>query len=219
MKRVRLVFALGLSLLAVASPGAQPTASVEKTLPRVVYRVFDPMNPPAEMKKKLIPPEAGLCEFEFGCVIQTGVELPRFGFKEIPATISSIRLVARLSITIWTVVDAPPKLRAHEEAHREICELYYQKADKVAVRLAQQALGRKLPIPTKHREAAAQEALDAFQNELLAEFLKETATPCTAAQERFDAITAHGLDPIGEADAIARAMDEKGESPEKKPKP
>jgi hypothetical protein len=48
--------------------------------------------------------------------------------------------------------------------------------------------------------------LKKIQNDLIAEFLRETATRCDFAQARFDVITQHSISPIDEAEALAQAI-------------
>ena len=213
MQRFCFIFAGLWLVLGTAALGAEPAFAVERTPPRIVRRTYDPQNPPAEMSRKLTLPEAGLCEFEFGCEIQTGTATPRYGLGTVQATVTSIRLIPRLDLTIWTVTQANAKLRAHEEGHRELCELYYQRVDAVALRLARAAIGTKLTIDLRRREASTQEALDQFQNKLLEEFLRETARRCTIAQARYDLITAHGVNPIPEAEAITQAVADERSAP------
>lgn len=206
--RCRLVVAGLLLAVATGMQGATPPVVVIKTPPRIVRRSYDPLNPPAEMSKKLTLPEAGLCDSEFACEIYTDTEMPRYGLSTVQATITAIRLILHLDITIWTVTAAPPKLRAHEEGHRRITEEYYRGADTVAHRLATQALGRKLPVTFLDRESSSPRAVEAFQDTLLAEYLQETARRCTVAQGRFDAITAHGGNVIAEDAALHQALAE-----------
>lgn len=200
-------FALALILgLAGAARGEEPAIVVEQTAPRIVRRVYDPLNPPAEMLKKLKLPEAGLCEFDFGCKILTATDHTRFGLQSVEATVTSVRLVTHLDVTIWTVIESNAKLRAHEEGHREICEDYYRRAREVAVALARRALGTKLTSTRHNGGAAIPELREALQRKLAAEFLRETAERCVVAQEIYDTITAHGGNPISEADAVAQAV-------------
>lgn len=208
INRCRLVVAWLLLAVTVEMSGATSPIVVTKTAPRIVYRSYDPLNPPAEMSKKLKLPEAGLCDTEFGCEIYTGTEMPRYGLSTVLATITSIRLILHLDITIWTVADAPPKLHAHEEGHRRIAEEFYRNADTVAYRLASQALGKKLPVALRNRETSNREAVEAFQGALLAEYLQLTARDCTVAQVRFDAITAHGGNAIAEDAARLQTLAE-----------
>ncbi len=89
-----------------------PPVVVVKTAPHVVRRSYDPRDPPAEMSKKLTLPEAGLCDSEFGCEIYTDTAMPGLALDPTQASITSIRLILHLDITIWTVTAAPAKPRS-----------------------------------------------------------------------------------------------------------
>lgn len=206
--RCRLVVACLFLAVTAGLPGATSPVSVIKTVPRIVRRSYDPLNPPAEMTQKLTLPEAGLCESEFGCEIYTGTAMPAFGLRTVQATITSIRLILHLQITIWTVTASTPKLLAHEEGHRRLNEEYYRNAAEIAYRLAAQALGKKLPVTLRSRGKSKTGAVEAFQSTLLAEYLEATARRSTVAQKRFDAITAHGGNAIPEDAAMLQALTE-----------
>lgn len=206
--RCRLVVAWLLVAVTGEVSAATIPVSVTKKAPRIAYRSYDPLNPPAEMSKKLTLPEAGLCDTEFGCEIYTGTEMPRYRLGPVQATITSIRLILHLDITIWTVNAAPPKLHAHEEAHRRISEAFYRNADTLAYRLGAQALGKKLPVAPVNRESSNREAVEAFQGTLLAEYLQLTSRDCTVAQGRFDVLTAHGGNAITEDAALRQTLAE-----------
>jgi hypothetical protein len=201
--RLALVLLLG---FAGRARGEEPRVSIEQTEPRIVRRAYDPLNPPAEMLRKLTLPEAGLCQFDFGCKVLTATDRPHFGLQRTGATVTSVRMVTHLDITIWTVIESNPKLRAHEEGHREICEDYYRRARAVALDLAGRALGTRLAAPIY--DLGGPEVREAFQNRLAAEFIRETAERCVVAQHNYDVITAHGGNRITEAEAVAQAVSE-----------
>lgn len=196
-----------------AAHGEEPGIFVEQTPPRIVRRDYDSLNPPAEMLKKLKLPEAGLCQFDFGCKTLAVTDQPRLGLQTATVTVTSIRLVMHLDITLWTVTQANAKLRAHEEGHREICEEYYRRAREVAVDLARRALGTQLTGALYNNGATLAEVRDAFQSKLAADFLQETARRCIVANDHYDALTAHGGNPIPEADAAAQAIAEEQARP------
>lgn len=193
-----------------SADAAQTTSTVfkvDKIPAKLAYRTFDPRTPPPEIKSKLTPDEAGLCQYEFASKIQTNVETRHKGMKAMETTITGIQLTTNLTITIWTVANASNKVKVHEEAHREICEVYYARVEEIARRLAKPSLGQKLILPgKKSRDAEIDDALAQFQEKLMDEYLAETAKRCSAAQNRFDLITDHGRNAIPETDAKARAI-------------
>jgi hypothetical protein len=191
-----------------ALQAAQPTiVKVEKQRPRIERRTFDPKNPPPTMPT-LAPTEAAVCAYQFECSTELGVEMPGSAVKTITATINSSKIYLGLSIIIWTPENAPAALRDHEEAHRKICEIYYQDADETARVLAENVIGKKLTVAVKNQDAALQDLLRKVQGEVLAAFMAKTAAPCEFAEKRFDVITAHGVNPISNDDATAQALAE-----------
>jgi hypothetical protein len=50
--------------------------------------------------------------------------------------------------------------------------------------------------------------LKKIQAAVIADYMRETATRCDAAQARYDAITEHSMNSIPESEAMARAMAE-----------
>ena len=188
---------------AIAAADTSPQGSVIKVEPtQVTRRTFDRQNPPAEMPK-LTPPEVGTCAYSFGCATEIVVK----GTRGRPARVTGVEVSTKLTITLWTPQDGPSKILAHEEGHREICEIYYAPAKAIARDLARRTIGRRLSTSVRDREATEVE-LKRIQNAIIAEFMRETASRCDFAQARFDAITQHSMDPIPESEAILRAVTE-----------
>ncbi|HTO04033.1 MAG TPA: hypothetical protein VL069_10045, partial [Opitutus sp.] len=202
MKSILIAAALVLSALAVAAESTSGGVVIKVEPTKVTRRTFDRQNPPAEMPK-LTPPEVGTCAYSFGCATEVVVR----GTRGRTAKVTGVEVSTRLTITIWTPQDGPPKVLAHEEGHREICEIYYAPAESIARELAKREIGRTLSVSVRDT-AAAEAELKRIQNNLIAEFMRETAARCDFAQARFDAITQHSMDPIAESSAIVRAVAE-----------
>ncbi len=166
--------------------------------PEISRHGFDPRQPPAEMPE-LVPPEVGTCVFKFECRMETQAE----GSHVASPTVGEVKMRTRLVIAIWTPLAGPARVRMHEEAHRRICELYYQRAEGIAGRIALGVLGRRLADSTKR---GMERELDTFQKQAIAEYLRETATRCEFAQQQFDAITNHSINPIPVQTAITQAI-------------
>jgi hypothetical protein len=181
---------------------SRPKVVVEIAPAKIERRTFDPANPPAEMPK-LRPPEVGTCVYRFGCSTEMQAEgaSSRAGLR--PGRVTEVVLQTSLEVTLWTPRGGPATILAHEEAHREIAEFYYDNAEKIGRELAQRAIGTQLKTRTKK---AMEAELDVLQKHVIREFLRETATRCDYAQARFDAITAHSMNPISESAAMARAI-------------
>jgi len=170
--------------------------------PKITRRTFDPQNPPKEMPK-LTPPEVGTCVYSFGCTTEVVLR----GVTGKFARLSGVEVSTRLSITLWTPEVGPPKILAHEEGHRAICEIYYRDADLIARELAERQIGRQIPVKIRDKDVAQAE-LRKIQDAIIAEFMRETANRCDHAQARYDAITQHSVDPIPESEAIGRSLAE-----------
>jgi hypothetical protein len=189
-------------LVGVAAETAPSGVVINIEPPKITRRTFDLQNPPKEMPK-LTPPEVGTCVYSFGCT----TEIVMRGKEGNPARISGIEVATRLTITLWTPHTGPPKIVAHEEGHREICEIYYQSAESIARRLAEREIGRQIPASVRGKQAAEAE-LKKIQDALLAAFLRQTADRCDIAQAHYDAITQHSIALISESNAITHALSE-----------
>ena len=199
--------AVALSTLAwsdAASAVRAAGVTIDIATPQVSRRTFDLNHPVAEMPK-LTPPEVGTCVFKFDCAMETQAA----GNHATAAHVNGVVLHAKLTVTIWTPFNGPARVVRHEEAHRKICEAYYRKAVRVGQHIADELLGTTLIGDTK---AQMERELDGLQRCAIREFLDETATRCEEAQRRFDAITAHSLNPIPEGIAMAQAMAEEAAS-------
>lgn len=205
MRKLCWVWLLGWALLGPLN-AAEPTGVVVEMKPAVIQRrSFDPARPPREMPK-LTPPEVGTCVFEFACDTDVRATGRRTIVGRSPsARVSYAKITGRLRITIWTPLHCPPKILAHEEGHRAICERYYQPAAELARRIGEGMVGTSLAVPI-HEAAGVQAALKRLQDEAIAAFMRGTMARCEFAQDRFDAITQHSIAPIGEAEAMAQAI-------------
>lgn len=193
-----------LGLISGAAESAPVTSGVVVKIEpaKITRRTFDPENPPPEMPR-LRPPEIGTCVYTFHCT----TEMETRGALARPAQLTGVEVSAKLTVTLWTPRDGPPKVLAHEEGHRAICEIFYDRADSVARRLAEREIGRTLNSAMQDKRAVEAE-LKRIQDDLIAAFLRETATRCDFAGERFDVITEHSKNPISESDAITQALAE-----------
>ncbi len=191
---------LGSSLFAAAPRGV----TLDIVPAHIVRRTFDPARPPADMPK-LVPPEVGQCVYEFSCEMETRVERPALPPGRLRATVTATAITTRLNITLWTPHNGPAAVVEHEEAHREIAEHYYRPAAAIARRIGERMVGATI-TPASRNAADTQAALRAFQDAFIQEYLRETLTRCSFAQERFDAITHHSRAPIGVREALVQSL-------------
>ena len=202
MKALILWGALAFGCLNAATDAWAQGVVIKVEPAKITRRTFDRQNPPAEMPK-LTPPEVGTCQYSFACA----TEVMARGTRGRPAKVTGVEVSTRLKITLWTPQDGPHKILAHEEGHREICEIYYAPARSIARDLAERTIGKRLSVSVRDT-AATEGELKGIQNALIAEFMRETASRCDFAQARFDAITNHSMNSIAESEAIVRAVAE-----------
>ena len=152
--------------------------------------------------------EAGLCQTQIACQVEVSGEAPRIASDETQGTLQTVAFTISATITVWCQEGYTPDIMAHEETHRAISEHYYAMANKVARRLADAAIARKLPLTGKPKAEALDRALKQVQTELLDEFSREIERRSESAQDRFDAITDHGRNKIANTAAMAQAIRE-----------
>ncbi|MEO6002880.1 MAG: hypothetical protein ABIZ04_07375 [Opitutus sp.] len=205
--RIRLATALSALLfftVAVCRAEEHPV-TIKKNPPKITRQPFDPKRPPSRMPK-LTPPESGVCHFEFTVDAGLGTFTDQIDPTTVEVEVDSVDMILDLEIDIWTMTAAPKKLVSHEEGHRQICERYYQGAEKIAERLGRQMIGRKARGSGPNKQKATDEAIHKLLGELNLAYMSETRVRCSAAQKRYDKITNHSLIPIPEAEAIAQTI-------------
>jgi hypothetical protein len=114
--------------------------------------------------------------------------------------------VTRLRFDIFTIKGGPPKLRAHEEGHRAIGEHYYGSSASIAEEIGRRLIGETFDGTGLDQEAAQQDAFNKVVAELERAYMARVRIPSAAANERFDEITNHGLNPIDKAEAMRLAI-------------
>jgi hypothetical protein len=196
----------GAGLLRVPVWGQGASAVRVKREEPVIRRVeFNPKRQPRGMPP-LTPPEAGVCLTTFELRTSVTYSAERLARDRARIYVDELDIVTGLRFDIYTVKDAPQKLRAHEEGHRAIGEHFYATAPAIAERIGRRLIGATFE-GTGPNESAAQK--DGFQQVVAAierDYMARVRVPSAAANERFDEITNHGLEPIDEAEAVARAI-------------
>ena len=196
----------GASLGTSAARAQRPAVHVTREEPVIERIEFDPRRPPGGMPP-LTPPESGVCKTTF----ELSASL-RFSSEVLSRTtariyVEGLDVVTRLRFDIYTIENAPPKLRAHEEGHRAIGEHYYRDAATIAENIGRRLLGKTFDGSGANEQAAQRNAFDKAVAQIEREYMARVRIPSAAANERFDEITNHGLDRIDEAEAVARAID------------
>jgi hypothetical protein len=200
------VAAIGGGALRAVTAGAQRSAvRVTREEPVIVRTEFDPRRPPADMPP-LTPPESGVCRTTFELDAGVTFSAERLSGTTARIYVDELDIVTRARFDIFTVKDAPPKLRSHEEAHRRIGEHYYAGAARIAEGIGRRLIGTAFDGRGADVEAAQRDAFAKVVGDIERAYMARVRTPSAAANERFDEITNHGLAAIDEAEAVALAI-------------
>ena len=193
------------ALLRVPASAQRSAVRVKREEPVVERREFDPRRPPIDMPP-LTPPEAGVCRTTFE--LDAGVKYSAEPLSHNTARIyvDELDIVTRVRFDIFTVEGGPAKLHAHEEGHRAIGEHYYKDAARIAEDIGRRLIGAMFEGRGDDVEGAQRDAFAKVVGEIERAYMARMRVPSAAANERFDDITRHGLDPIGEAEAVALAI-------------
>jgi hypothetical protein len=188
------------------SLAAQASSVRVRREPPVVARTeFDPRQPPENMPP-LTPPESGICKTTFELAANVTYSAERLSPTRARIQVDELEIVTRLRFDIYTVRNAPPKLKAHEEAHRAIGEHYYREADKIAEEIGRRLIGATFEATGADEDAAQRAGFEQVIAAIERDYMARVRIPSAAANERFDAITKHGLESIEEDEALALAL-------------
>jgi hypothetical protein len=193
-----------ITLLLFAMP-CLAEVSVQRDPPVVKTRMFDPRKPPADMPP-LKPGEAAVCESKFACQVQVEVEIIETPGEKPTCTVAGVKAQLRLDVVMWLPNNTTAKIRAHEDGHRQIAELFYARSEEVAKELAQNYQGKQLTI-TSSDSAHTQPVIKRVASEFCQEYLGRIEVPSESAQLRYDKLTDHGRNTLSEKEAIKRAVE------------
>jgi hypothetical protein len=178
---------------------------IEKRVPVFAQRSFDPANPPADM-----PPlgqgEEAECDSNLVSDANVGGRIRKIDASNATVTITQVRVILELKVTIWVPNNATQHVIEHEEGHREISEHYYHLANKVAAEIAAPYIGRKIAISGSDLMAEFHQALLQLSKEITAEY-NEKLNP-GPAQQRYDDLTDHSRNDLNAREAAAQAIRE-----------
>ncbi len=204
-RRSLLAFATALAATPLLAYAQARAVRVTREEPSVERREYDPRRPPRDMPG-LRPPESGVCKTTFELAASVNYSAERLSRTTARIYVDELDIVTRLHFEIFTVKDGGPKLRAHEEGHRAIGEHYYADAARIAEEIGKRLIGKTFDGAGADQESAQQDAFNKVVGEIEQAYMARVRIPSAAANERFDDITKHGLDPIDEADAIKLAL-------------
>lgn len=188
-----------------ASRAERPAVRVTREAPVIERREFNPGRPPRDMPP-LTPPESGVCRTTFELAASVSYSAERLSRTTARIYVDELDIVTRLRFDIFTIENAPAKLRAHEEGHRTIGEHYYEDAGSIAEDIGRRLIGAIFEGRGADDKAARRDAFDKVVGDIERSYMARVRIPSAAANERFDEITNHGLDPIDEAEAVVLAI-------------
>ncbi len=178
-------------------------ATVTKQPINFASRTFDSNNPPAEM-----PPlgtgEEAECDSNFLSDANVAGQTHKKDATHAFVTITQINMTLQLNVTIWAPANATAHVIEHEEGHRQIAEYYYQTADKIAERIADEYMTQVVEISGTDLEAESNKALQQIATEITDQDNKELNPGPT--QLLYDSITDHGRNEVVVKDAVASAI-------------
>jgi hypothetical protein len=214
-RRGFVTFAAALLGAGVLPPGAarsqRSPVRVQREEPIISRTEYDPRRPPRDMPQ-LTPPESGVCKTTFELSASVTYSAERLSRTTARLYIDELDIVTRLRFDIFTVRDGPAKLRAHEEGHRAIGEHYYKDAAQIAGEIGRRLIGATFDGTGIDQEAAQQNGFGKVVAEIERAYMARVRIPSAAANERFDDITNHGLNPIDESEALRLAIARAGET-------
>jgi hypothetical protein len=178
-----------------------PTISKQPTA--LANRTFDPAAPPADMPP-LASGENAECESNFLSNASVGGESRQSDATHATVTITHIKMILQLNITIWVPTMVTQHVIEHEEGHRQVSEFYYQTASKLAERIAATYMGKQVEITGTDLGAESTRMLQQTAADITDEYNKELNPGPT--QLLYDAITDHGRNEVVVQDAVAAAI-------------
>jgi hypothetical protein len=197
--------AAGVGLLPRGAGAQRSPVRVEREEPVIARTEYDPRRPPEGMPE-LTPPESGVCKTTFELSASVTYSAERLSRNSARVYVDELDIVTRLRFDIFTIRNAPPKLRAHEEGHRAIGEHYYANAEQIAADIGRRLIGQTFDGTGDDQDAAQQDGFGKVVAEIERAYMARVRVPSASANERFDEITNHGLNPIDEAEAIRMAI-------------
>jgi len=183
---------------------------IDKKPVQVERKTFDPKAPPADMPK-LEPHEAAITRYQFSWASNVAYSVSKLedgGSTTCSATVETLNVTIGLQVVIWLPENATPKLRAHEEGHREIAEMYYEGAETIAEQVAAPIVAKPYIATGGDCDAKIKSAMDAAINKAGERWIDAVTSPAGRVEDIFDELTDHGRKlMLTEKDAIAQSVD------------
>jgi hypothetical protein len=164
---------------------------------------FDPVNPPPDMPP-LNSGEGAECDSVFLANASVGGETRRTDATHSAITVTQIKMILQLNITIWLPIRATQHVIEHEQGHRQISEAYYGTADQLARRIAAAYIGRQVEIAGEDSNGESDKVLQQMAADITDEYKRELDPEPT--QLLYETITNHGRNEVVARDAAAHAI-------------
>ncbi|MGA3066165.1 MAG: hypothetical protein ABSF29_04875 [Tepidisphaeraceae bacterium] len=198
---------------AAGARGQTSPVSVELAAPTCQTSLYDPRMPSRQMPTPQAN-EAGVTVSEFICkATATGRTYMQFHSGPdvvVGVHVESVRIALGLNVNEWVEYSAGAKVFSHEDGHALIAEHFYSRSDQIAQAIGQHLIGTDFFGSGPDAEAAANDALNVAAREVTQQYMGRVRNPSELVQNLYDRITAHGVNPIEEVDAIEMALHEMG---------
>jgi hypothetical protein len=182
---------------------------IDKKPVEVERKTFDPKSPPPDMPR-LEPHEAAITRYQFSWASNVAYSINKTGdggSTTCTATVETLNITLGLHVVIWLPDNATPKLRSHEEGHREIAEMYYEAAEEIAEQVAAPITAKPYPATGSDCEAKIKSVMDAAINKAGEKWIEAVTGPAGRVEDIFDELTDHGRKlMLTEKDAIAQSV-------------
>jgi hypothetical protein len=184
-------------------PPNSSKAAISKQPVNSATRTFDPASPPADMPPLAIGEEAE-CDSNFLSSANVAGQTQKTDATHAFVTVSRIDMTLQLKVTIWAPANAAPHVIEHEQGHRQLAEHYYQTADQLAQRIADDYMGQVVEISGTDLSAESSKVLLQIATEIADKYSKKLNPE--PAQLLYDSITDHGRNDVIVKDAVAAAI-------------
>lgn len=187
------------SFILLAASSAVGSTRVTHGRVIVQHKTFDHNHPPKELAGEQLETAVTIGEFDLqiGLRLEPGDKRQLFnGRWQQSMDVVGLNLAVGMKITILLPDDAPDKLKAHEEGHRQMGEkIYAERADKAAKEAARLMDGRRFTAEAdtaRDLDKAMDQVMSDAQQALYHAYMAQTSDVSARAGNIYDEITRHG---------------------------
>jgi hypothetical protein len=150
--------------------------------------------------------EAAVTTSNFRCEVEISCRTTERGAQR-DAQVEAVTVKVGLSLIVWLPVRGnTPKLTAHEEGHKQIAQMCYEEARRVARDAAAPLIGRRYDFSGIDERESSRIINEAAQ-EACRRYMSGIAEWSAQVNQEYDKITDHGRNPVGEQDAVKQAFE------------